>query len=129
MLLWEFISGSACWTTWIKLRIRDLSGPSPLVKIFKLLVIVFCSLFVLFFLFFLDYDLIPICLLLHLEAGIDLETFIASTFGYKPSSNTDTNIRKNSNKDQVDVTFTFQWKWKIPSAAPSAFVRLRLSLC
>ena len=32
-LLWEFISGSACWTTWIKLRIRDLSGPSPLVKI------------------------------------------------------------------------------------------------
>ena len=32
-ILWEFISGSACWTTWIKLRIRDLSGPSPLVKI------------------------------------------------------------------------------------------------
>ena len=33
VILWEFISGSACWTTWIKLRIRDLSGPSPLVKI------------------------------------------------------------------------------------------------
>ena len=36
-------------------------------------------------------DLIPNCLLLHLEAGRNLETFFASTFGYKPSSSTDLN--------------------------------------
>ena len=29
-------------------------------------------------------DLIPNCLLLHLEAGRNLETFIASTYGLKP---------------------------------------------
>ena len=64
-------------------------------------------------------DLIPICHVLHLEAGIILETFIASTFGYKPSLSTDTNIRKTANKHNVEVTFTFPWKWKIPSTAPS----------
>ena len=36
-----------------------------------------------------SHNLIPNCLLLHLEAGRNLETFIASTFGYKPSSSTD----------------------------------------
>ena len=35
------------------------------------------------------FDLIPNCLLLHLEAGRNLEAFIASTFGYRPSSSTD----------------------------------------
>ena len=34
-------------------------------------------------------DLIPICLLLHLEAGINSETFFASTFSYKPSPSTE----------------------------------------
>ena len=44
----------------------------------------------------ITHDLIPNCLLLHLEAGRILETFIASTFGYKPSSSTDTNNRKTA---------------------------------
>ena len=35
-----------------------------------------------------SHDLFTICLLLHLETGIDLESFIASTFGYEPSSST-----------------------------------------
>ena len=42
------------------------------------------------------YDLIPNCLLLHLEAGRNLETFIASTYGLKPFSSTDTNLRKTA---------------------------------
>ena len=41
-------------------------------------------------------DLIPNCLLLHLEAGRNLETFIASTYGLKPFSSTDTNLRKTA---------------------------------
>ena len=41
-------------------------------------------------------DLIPNCLLLHLEAGRNLETFIASTSGLKPFSSTDTNSRKTA---------------------------------
>ena len=36
----------------------------------------------------ITHDLIPNCLLLHLEAGRNFETLIASTFGYKPSSST-----------------------------------------
>ena len=38
--------------------------------------------------FLLPVDLIPNCLLLHLEAGRNLETFIASTCGLKPFSST-----------------------------------------
>ena len=34
-------------------------------------------------------DLIPNCLLLHIEAGRNFETFIASTCGLEPSSSTD----------------------------------------
>ena len=34
-------------------------------------------------------DLIPNCLLLHLEAGRNLETFIASACGLKPFSSTE----------------------------------------
>ena len=45
----------------------------------------FCHLFISSF---FGHDLIPNCLLLHLEAGRNFETFIASTFGYKPSSST-----------------------------------------
>ena len=41
-------------------------------------------------------DLIPNCLLLHLEAGRNLETFIASTYGLKPFSSTDTNYMKTA---------------------------------
>ena len=49
------------------------------------------------------YDLISNCLLLHLEAGRNLETFIASTFGHKPSSSTDYDY---------DVSQCFDKGWK-----------------
>ena len=42
------------------------------------------------------FDLIPNCLLLHLEAGRNFETFIASTYGLKPFSSTDTNYMKTA---------------------------------
>ena len=49
-----------------------------------------------------SHDLIPNCLLLHLEAGRNLETFIASTFGYKPSSSTQkSEITKNAKKKRI----------------------------
>ena len=45
-------------------------------------------------------DLIPICLLLHLEAGIK-ETFIVGTFGYKPSSSLVYGIFRDYQKSQT----------------------------
>ena len=71
------------------------------------------------------HDLIPNCLLLHLEAGRNLETFIVSTFGYKPSSSTDTNNRKTAIRTKLKSLSLFNEseKWKIPSAAPSRLRR------
>ena len=60
------------------------------------------------------YDLISNCLLLHLEAGRNLETFIASTFGYKPSSSTDTNNRKTAIRTKLKSLSLFSGSEKSP---------------
>ena len=77
--------------------------------------------------------MIPICLLLHLDAGINLETFIVSTFGYKPSSSTDTNNRKTAIRTKLKSLSLFSGSEKSPrlpllaSVAPELLLLTLLS--
>ena len=67
--------------------------------------------------------MIPICLLLQLEGGRNFETFIASTFGYKPSSSTDTNKTKTAIKLRLESLSLFnkseKEKFRLPLLPPS----------
>ena len=64
-------------------------------------------------------DLIPTSPLLQLEAGINFETFIASTSGLKPFSSTDTNSRKTAIMTKLtDFHFLSKVKMKNPQSLP-----------